>query len=41
MLSKKFLMVELSIPDAISPKQVDISEDNRKLGVGLIKVDFN
>jgi hypothetical protein len=41
MLSKKFLMVELLIPDAISPKQVGISEDDRKLGVGLIKVDFN
>jgi hypothetical protein len=38
--SNEFLKIDISIPDAISPKQLELSEDPRTLGIGLKSITF-
>ena len=36
--SEEFLDIRLDIPTAVSPKSIGMGDDERKLGVGVIKI---
>jgi hypothetical protein len=38
--AEKEIKIDFSLPDAISPKELDISKDHRKLGIAISNIEF-
>ena len=37
---QKYIELEFSFPDAISPKEISLGSDDRKLSIGIEKITF-